>query len=356
VKLWAYVLRRLILLIPTLIGLTFLVFALEHVGGANQFLQQYINPHLQGTARTVLVNELTQRFHLNDPVYVQYVYWLAAILKGDWGTSSSPGFTGVPVTTVFVWFMPNTIMITTLASVLTWVISIPIGVYSAARRDSMLDQSVRVATFTLYSMPIFLIGFLLFLGLGGWALPDVGNLDGTLYLSLSGQPWFDSSFSVSYPTHVLTIDALLNGNLSVAWNSFLHALLPSFSLTLALLAGIIRILRASMLETLEQDYIRLARAKGVSNRIVNNLHAKKNALLPTITSFGYLVSFLLGGAVVIEDIYTYKGIGFVTTQAFLNQDAGVVMGSTLAFGLILVFTTLILDLLYAFLDPRIRYE
>lgn len=355
-KLWAYVVRRLFLLVPTIIGLTFLVFALEHAGGTNLFLQQYINPHLTGTARQQLVDQLTAKFHLNDPIYVQYFYWIAAIFQGDWGISSQPGLVGVPVTTVFVWFMPYTIMLTVVASILTWILSIPIGVYSAARRDSVLDQGVRVATFTLYSMPIFLIGFLLLIGLGGWALPDFGYVNGELYPSLSQQPWFDPSYSVSSPTHILALDALLHGDLPIAWNAFLHVVLPSLTLTLALLAGIIRILRASMLEALEQDYIRLARAKGVSSRLVNNLHAKKNALLPTITSFGYLVAGLFSGAVVVEIIFTFKGIGWVTTFAFLNGDTGVIMGATLAFGLVLVVTTLILDLLYAFLDPRIRYE
>lgn len=355
-KLWAYVVRRLILLVPTLIGLTFLVFALEHAAGPGIFLQQYVNPRLPGPIKQQLIAQLTEKFHLNDPIYVQYFYWMGAILQGDWGISSQPGVVGVPVTTIFVWFMPNTILLTAVASALTWLVSIPIGVYSAARRDSLLDQGVRVATFTLYSMPIFLIGFLLFIGLGGWALPDFGNVDGVLYPALSQQPWFDPSTAVSSPTHILAFDAFLHGDLPVAWNALLHVVLPALSLTLALLAGIIRILRASMLEALEQDYIRLARAKGVSSRAVNNLHAKKNALLPTITSFGYLVAGLFSGAVVIEIIFTFRGIGWITTQAFLNSDTGVIMGSTLAFGLILVFTTLILDLLYAFLDPRIRYE
>src|SRR5439155_934707 len=245
--LWFYVLRRLILLVPTLIGLTLLVFALEHAGGPSVFLALYINPHLTGSARQQLVDQLTARFHLNDPIYVQYFYWLGAILQGDWGTSAQ---NGQAVTTNFVWFMPNTIMLTVVASLLTWVISIP----------------------------------------------------------------------------------------------------------LALLAGIIRILRVSMLEVLDQDYIRLARAKGVPERTVNNFHAKKNALLPTVTTFGYLVSGLFGGAVVIEEIFGFKGIGWWTTMAFLNSDIAVVMGSTLVFGIVLVLTTLILDILYGFLDPRIRYE
>jgi len=354
VKLWVYVIRRLVLLLPTIIGLTFLVFALEHLGGNTLFLAQYINPHLTGTAREKLVEELTAKFHLNDPVYIQYFYWLAAVFQGDLGTSTT---LGQPVATGFVWFMPNTIMLTLVASVLTWIISIPIGVYSAARRDSILDQGVRVATFTLYSMPVFLIGFALFIALGtAWhALPDQGNIDPVLLPTIP-DAWFDHTNAVSYPTHILPLDAFLHGDWTIAWNSFLHVILPAVALTLALLAGIIRILRASMLEVLEQDYVRLARAKGVPERMVQNFHAKKNALLPTVTSYGYLVSGLFGGAVVIEDIFAFKGIGWWTTDAFLNGDVGVVMGSTLVFGLILVVTTLILDILYAFLDPRIRYE
>lgn len=353
-KLWVYVVRRLILLIPTLIGLTLLVFALVHAGGTNLFLQQYINPRLPPAARQALLQQLTARFHLNDPIFVQYFYWLAEVLQGNLGTSTQ---LGVPVSTGLVWFMPNTIMLTLVASALTWIVSIPIGVYSAARRDSILDQGVRVTTFTLYSMPIFLIGYALFLTLGtSWhILPGNGALDIPMYATIPNS-WFDHSYSISYPTHILFLDALLHGDLAIAWNALLHVVLPAASLTLALLAGIIRILRASMLEVLDQDYVRLARAKGVPERSVNNFHAKKNALLPTVTSFGYLVSSLFGGAVVIEVIFNFKGIGWWTTSSFLNHDVGVVMASTLVFGLILVFTTLILDILYAYLDPRIRYE
>ncbi len=356
-KLWVYVVRRLLILIPTIIGLTFILFLLVHAGGAPFFLSQYINPHLQGTARTQLVAELTAKFHLNDPVYVQYFYWLAEVMQGDLGVSTS---VGVQVTTALVWFLPNTLMLAIVASVLTWFLSVPIGVYSAARRDSLLDQGVRIASFTLYSMPIFLIGFALFLMVGtGWHLLPMesvtGNLDPILYTTIPSA-WFDTTNAVSYPTHVLFIDAVLHGDWTIAGNAFLHVLLPALTLVLALLAGIVRILRASMLEVLEQDYIRLARAKGVPDRTVNNLHARKNALLPAVTSYGYLVSGLLGGAVVVEDIYTFKGIGWWTTQALLNGDLAAIMGSTLVFGLILVFTTLILDVLYGIIDPRIRYD
>lgn len=356
-KLWLYVVRRLLILIPTLIGLTFILFVLTHAGGTQAFLRGYIDPHLTGAARDALVAQLTAQFHLNDPIYVQYFYWLAQLVQGDLGTSTAAH---VPVSTALVWYMPNTIILTLVASILTWYISIPIGLYSAVRRDSTLDQGVRLGTFTLYSMPVFLIGFAIFLSIGtGWHLlpmqDTTGNLDGYLLPTIPST-WFDHSNAVSSPTHILVFDALINGDLPIAWNAFLHTLMPAATLVLALLAGIVRILRASTLETLEQDYVRLARAKGVPERIVNSVHAKKNALLPAVTSYGYLIAGLLGGAVVVEDIFNFRGIGWWTTRALLNQDVGGIMGSTLVFGLILLFTTLVLDILYGVIDPRIRYE
>ena len=353
-KLWVYVVRRILVMVPTLFGLTFFVFALIHTGGTNLFLSQYLSPRLTGDARLHAIEQLTIRFHLNDPVYVQYYYWLVELFQGNLGYSTVQG--GVPVTTAFVWFMPNTLLLTALASVLTWIVGVPLGVFSAVRRDSLLDQGVRVASFTLYSMPIFLIGFGLLLSFGVYLhwLPISGMLSSSL---LQGLPdgWFDHSDGVSSPTHVLVLDASLHGYWSVAWDAFLHVVMPAITLTLALIAGIIRILRASMLEVLEQDYIRLARAKGVPERVINNLHARKNALLPALTSYGYLVAGLLGGAVVVEDIFTFKGVGWWITNALLTQDVGAILGSTFIFGIFLLFTSLILDILYAIIDPRIRY-
>jgi peptide/nickel transport system permease protein len=356
VKLWVYVVRRFLILIPTLIGLTFLMFILTHAGGTNQVLAEYINPHLSGAAKIAAIAQLTVRFHLNDPIYVQYFYWLFAIIQGDLGVTITP--VALPVTTAIVLFLPNTLFLTLVASILTWVISVPVGVYSAVRRDSALDQSVRVGSFTLYSMPVFLIGFILLLVFGLYypiVKFPIGNLNPILYTQLASVPWFDSKLGMTFPTHILFIDAALHGYWGVAWDALLHAILPSLALTLSLMAGVVRILRASMLEVLDQDYVRLARAKGVAERSVNNLHARKNALLPTITTFGYLVAGLLGGAVVIEDIFNYKGIGWWTTAAILNGDVAAILGSTFVFGIILVATTLILDVLYAILDPRIRY-
>ncbi|QKQ99769.1 ABC transporter permease [Metallosphaera tengchongensis] len=350
-KLWVYIVRRLAILIPTLIGLTLLVFILIHLQGNNLILSEYLNPRLTGQARELEIQRLTQEFHLNQPVYIQYFYWLGQVLTGNFGYTNTPIFSG-PVSTAIELFLPNTVVLSLFAALLIWLIGIPLGVFSAVNRDSPADQGIRVFSFTLYSMPIYLIAIALILLLGVYAgvLPFSGEVNPQL---VSGLSWYSNG--ISYPTHVLLIDAIIHGDFQVAWNAFLHLIMPAFTLALAVMAGIIRILRASMLETLEQDYIKLARAKGVPERIVNNLHARKSAMLPVVTSFGYTVAGLLGGVVVVETVFDFPGIGYWTTQALLNNDVGGVMASTLIFGIILVVTTLVLDIIYALLDPRIRY-
>lgn len=339
------------LLIPTLIGLTFIVFILVHVSGNDLLLAEYISPKLTGAARQILVQKLTVEFHLNQPIYVQYFYWLWQLLHGNWGVTNTLIFSG-QVTTAIALFLPNTIMISVVASILIWVIGVPLGVFSAVNRDSPADHTLRIGSFTLYAMPIYLIGIVLILLLGVWLkiLPFSGVVNPVAVANVS---WYVNG--ISYPTHIILIDAILHGAWGIAGDAFLHLILPSVTLALAIVASMIRILRSSMLEVLDQDYIRLARSKGISERSVINLHARKNALLPVITLFGYTVAGLLGGAVVVETIFNYPGIGYWTTQALLSSDVGGIMAATLLFGLILVFANLIVDLVYALVDPRIRY-
>ena len=159
-RLWVYVVRRLLFLIPTLIGLTFIVFILSHVSGTNIILSGYMNPKLTGVAKELLIQKLTNEFHLNQPIYIQYFYWLYQILRGNWGFTNTPVFSG-PVSTAIALFLPNTLMISVFASILIWVIGVPLGVYSAVNRDSAGDHTVRVGSFTLYAMPIYLIGVVL---------------------------------------------------------------------------------------------------------------------------------------------------------------------------------------------------
>jgi peptide/nickel transport system permease protein len=201
-------------------------------------------------------------------------------------------------------------------------------------------------------MPVYLIGVVLIILVGVYLkiLPFSGVVNPVLVSTL---PWYVNG--ISYPTHIILIDAIIHGAWGVAWDAFLHLILPSVTLALAIVANMIRILRSSMLEVLDQDYIRLARSKGLPEQSVINLHARKNALLPVVTLFGYTVAGLLGGVVVVETIFDYTGIGYWTTQALLVSDVGGIMAAALLFGLTLVFANLIVDLVYAFIDPRIRY-
>jgi len=346
-----YIIRRVLLFIPTLIGLTFIVFILSHVSGNNIILAEYINPKLTGAARQMAIQKLILEFHLNQPVYIQYFYWLNQVLHGNLGYTTTPIFSG-PVVNAIELFLPNTIMISIVATIIIWYLGTWLGVFSAVNRDSLADHTIRIGSFTLYAMPIYLIGVLLIIVLGVYfkILPFSGVVNPIL---VSNLPWYVNG--ISYPTHIILIDAIVHGSWNVALNAFLHLLMPSITLALGIVAGIIRILRSSMLEVQDQDYVRLARSKGLSEHSVNYFHAKKNAMLPVITLFGLTVAGLLSGAVVVETIFNYPGIGYWTTQALLSSDIGGIMAATLLFGLLLVAANLIVDIVYAFSDPRIRY-
>ena len=323
-KLWLFILKRIIFAFITVIGLTFIVFFLSYVSGDSGG---------------------------NEPVYLEYFYWLSSFFSGNLGYSNTPVYSG-PVTTAILLFLPNTVMLTIIASILVWIIGIPLGVYSAVRRGSILDYSARGISSVLYSTPIYLIGIILIIvfGVELKILPISGNLNPLLASNLS---WYKNG--ISYPTHIILIDALLHDDLPVFWDALLHTILPALTLALATIAGIIRILRSSMLEVLDQDYIKFARAKGVPEKVVINLHAKRNALIPVLTLYGYTIASLLSGTVVVESIFNYPGIGYWATQAILSGSMNGIMGATLIYGIVFVITSLILDIMYAIIDPRIRY-
>jgi ABC-type dipeptide/oligopeptide/nickel transport system permease component len=346
-KLRYYIARRLLLLVPTLIGLTLIVFALTHVGGDQRLLGEYINPH---STIPVAVQEarLAKEFHFNDPLIVQYFYWLSAFLQGNWGYTRTSIYSG-PVLGAIALFFPNTLVLATLASILTAVIGIPLGVWSAVRKDSVFDQSTRVISFIGYSVPLYWLALILIIIFAGF-LPISGDVNVTL---MSGLSWYSNG--ISYPTHILLIDALLHGRIDIFENAFLHLVLPVVTLTYGVMASVLRVMRSSMQDTLNQDFIRTARAKGLQENVVVNVHARRNALIPVFTLLGYTIASLLGGVVLVETVFNYLGIGYWTTQAFLAGDVGGIMGATVIFGLTFIIANLGTDLLYGYLDPRIRY-
>jgi ABC-type dipeptide/oligopeptide/nickel transport system permease component len=354
-KLRYYIIRRILLLVPTLFGLTLIVFALTHAGGNQRLLGEYINTH-SSVPVAVQEAQLSQRFHFGDPLIVQYFYWLSAFVQGDWGYTQTAIYDGTVISAITLFF-PATLVLAVFSSILTGIIGIPLGVWSAVRKDSVLDQATRVASFAGYSIPIYWLGLILIIVFASNTVSPLLNIfpiSGTVNPSLAGSlSWYSNG--VSYPTHIMMIDALLHGRLDVFVDAVMHLVLPVVTLTYGILAGVLRVMRSSMQDTLNQDYIRTARAKGLPENIVVNVHARRNALIPVFTILGYLIASLLGGVVLIEAVFNYVGIGYWTTQALLSGDVGGIMGATVIFGLAFVFANLVVDILYGFLDPRIRY-
>jgi len=171
-------------------------------------LSGYMNPKLTGVAKELLLQKLTNEFHLNQPIYIQYFYWLYQILQGNWGFTNTLIFSG-SVSTAIALFLPNTLMISVFASILIWVIGVPLGVFSAVNRDSAADHTVRVGSFTLYAMPIYLIGVVLILLVGVYLklLPFSGVVN---QISVSGLSWYVNG--ISYPTHIILIDAIIHNS------------------------------------------------------------------------------------------------------------------------------------------------
>lgn len=349
-KLAYYVIRRSLLIIPTLIGATLIVFLLTRAGGINQAIGAYLNPHLP---RAPQVAALTKEFHLNAPLYVQYLYFIGGLFRGNWGYTHTPIFQG-PVTTAVVIFFPNTLQLAVVAFILAMAIGIPLGTLAAVRKDSWVDQLSRLFAFIGISLPIFWLAQLMQTYLGSSEGVRLFPIDGTVSGPLIGsQPWI-SSVGISSPTHIMILDALIHGNLTVFASAFDHVILPAVSLAFASVAGVMRYMRNSTVETVNLDYVRFARAKGLPESTVIRRYARKNALIPVITVSGLLLAALLGGVVVIETIFNYPGIGYWTVEAMTNFDPGGIMGATLLFSLTIILANLVVDIIYAYVDPRIR--
>ncbi|MGC9071695.1 MAG: ABC transporter permease [Acidilobus sp.] len=350
IKLWQYTARRVLYYIPTLIGLTVIVFALMHVGGVYKLIAVYINPRLTGPARQQQMQTLIQKFHLNQPIYIQYFYWLSSVIKGNLGYTNNPLYSG-PVTNAIALFFPNTAFLAIIAGVLTWILGIPLGTWSAVRRDKPDDVAIRVFSYALYGMPIYLIAVFLIIVFAVYlkVLPISGTVNSALLVGLS---WYRNGFS--YPTHILLIDALIHHDWYLAFDALKHVILPALTLALAVMAGVINILRASMLEVLDQDYVRFARSKGLPERAVINKHARPTAMFPVYTNFAYTVAGMLSGVVIVESVFNYPGIGYWLTYAMEYNDMGGIMAGTLIFGLIFITTSLVLDIVFALKDPRVR--
>ncbi len=331
------ILRRLGLVVPTFLGITLLVFSLIHMipGNAVEALSGERGMDPERYAR------LLQEFGLDRPLYVQYFDYLGHVLKGDLGTSIT---THEPVFTEFLTLFPATLELGFCAMVLALLIGLPAGIIAALKRNTFLDYSVMGVSLTGYSMPIF-----------WWALLLIMLFSVTLgWTPVSGR--IGIVFDLPPVTGFMLIDSLLSGQPGAFKSAVWHLILPSIALGTIPLAVIARMTRSAMLEVLREDYVRTARAKGLSRWRVVGIHALRNALIPVVTIIGLQVGTLLAGTILTETIFSWPGIGKWLVEAIHRRDYPVVQGGILLSATMIILVNLIVDVLYGVINPRIRHS
>jgi peptide/nickel transport system permease protein len=324
-----YVLRRLLGAIPLLFGIATLIFFVLALAPGDP-TAAYFNPNMPAE----VLEQIRRNFGLDQPVHIRYIKWLGAFLTGNFGYSLAQSR---PVFDVIMDALPNTLMLAFISLALVFVLGVLIGVIQAVRQNSALDGFLSVSTLFFYSMPPFWLALMLM-----------------LIFSLKFHEW-GVPFALP-PTGITDVDYdFMTAGEKVA-DRIKHLILPVATLTLALAAGVSRYTRGQMLEVIRQDYIRTARAKGMPERRVIMKHALRNSLIPVITLLGLYLPFLFSGTVFVEVIFAWPGMGRVIVDAIFQRDYPVVMATSFIFAVMVVLGNLLADVLYAVVDPRIRYD
>jgi peptide/nickel transport system permease protein len=313
----AFLTGRLLTVVPVLWGVTIVVFLLIHLLPGNA-IQMFLGTQVAMTPAQM--DELRRLFGLDKPLPLQYIDWMARILRGDFGVSLRTSRAVLPD---ILARLPLSGEITVLALLIALAIALPIGLAAALRRGSAADAVIQLGGLAGLSIPNFWLATMLLLALGNaGSIASIG-----IYVGFLSDP---------------------SKNLAVM-------LLPSFSLGIALAAVIMRFVRSSVLEVLGHDYVRTARAKGLRERLVLYRHVLRNALIPVITVAGFQAGYLLGGTVVIEEVFALPGMGRFALNAITQRDYPVVQGVVLVIALLFVLVNLAVDVAYAFIDPRVRF-
>jgi peptide/nickel transport system permease protein len=310
-----YIIRRLLMLIPVLLIVGIVVFTLVHLTPGDP-AAVILGPDATAEQRDRLREELG----LNEPLFVQFVVWFTGVLRLDLGDSI---FLGMPVTSALAGRAQPTALLTLYALTLSIMIGVPAGVFAAIRRGSLIDRALMIFAISGAAVPVFVLGILLILLVAvtfGW-LPPGG------YTNINDDP----------------VD------------HFKRMIMPSFALGFASAGLLARLVRSSMLDVMREDYVRTARAKGLAFRLVVVRHALRNALIPAVTVIGYSLGTLLGGAVVTETVFTIPGMGRLVVQSVLRRDFPVIQGAVMVIAAFYVLANLLVDILYVYIDPRIRY-
>ncbi len=333
-----YILKRLLQLVPVLLGISLLVFAFLHLIPGDPALVL-----LGDRANPDQVAALRERMGLNEPLPLQYLSFLGSLVRFDLGESI---FTGIPIWDEIRLRWPATFELSVSAMLIALLLGIPAGVIAAVRKNSLIDNLTMSGSLLGVSMPVYWLGLLL-------VYLFAVNLQ---WLPPSGRIGIEAGYNFEPITGFFIFDALVQGNFAALKNILAHLLLPAVTLSTIPLAILARITRSAMLEVLSQDYIRTARAKGLLELFVIGKHALKNAMLPVVTIVGLEFGTLLGGAILTETIFSWPGIGKWIYEGILQRDYPVVQGGVVFVALVFVLVNLIVDISYAFLDPRIQYK
>jgi peptide/nickel transport system permease protein len=331
-----FVVRRLLLLVPILLGVSLLVFGwIRALPGspAEALLGEHATPQA--------IAQIRSQLGLDKPLYVQYWDYLQTLAHGNLGTSITTQRT---VTYELGHRFPATVELALSAMLFSIVVGIPIGFLAAKRYGSVFDHMSLVGSLIGISMPIFFLGLILkwvFAVKLGW-LPSIGREDVLA--------------TRSHPTNLYVLDAIVNGDPGALWDAIKHLILPAVALGSIPLAIVARITRAAVLDVQNEDYVRTARAKGLAPLIVDSRHVLRNALLPVSTIIGLQTGLLLSGAVLTETIFAWPGIGSWLKDAIFNRDYPVLQGGVLFVAVVFVVVNLLVDLSYAVINPRIRYS
>jgi dipeptide transport system permease protein len=341
-----FTVRRMLLMIPTLIGVTILIFAVSQLFTVDQRATLYIRSEKD----LKNIEGIIRLYHLNESVLLQYTDWMSQLFQGNLGFSQTAR---APVLKAILTKLPASIELVMWSIPITILLGIYLGIQSAVHRDKPVDHVTRTVAIVGTSLPAFWLGIMLiaifFAGLG-WFPPERIGSQAANYIQLSGK-WH------AY-TSLIFIDGVLNGQPWISLDALRHIVLPTITLVTIQIALIVRVMRSSMLEALSKGYVISAKAKGLSNTEVINKHARRNALIPVLTLAGLLTAGMLTGVTITETVFNIDGIGRWAALAAGGgggvPDIPAVLGFALFAGVIYVVVNLIVDILYAYVDPRIR--
>lgn len=334
-SIWNYIIKRLMWAIPTLIGVSLLVFLLIHMipGDPAQIML-----YPKGTPEEV--EALRHELGLNNPLTVQYLDWVKNAILFDFGNSI---VNGNSVVSEIASRFPATVELALAAMLLAVSVGIPLGILAARKKNTIIDYLCITISLGGVSIPVFWLG-LMFI----YIFSAILGL-----LPVSGR--ITMGMEVNEITGLYLLDSILSSNVKAMWDAIKHLILPALALATIPLALIVRITRSSMLDVLSEEYMKTAKAKGIPNRLVIYKHALRNALIPVITVLGIQVGSLMGGSILTETVFSWQGLGSLVVSSINERDYPVIQGVVFLAALFMVVVNLIVDVLYAYVDPRIRY-